>query len=82
MNTQIDKCAWRPIENAPRDGSCVLVFPGIWTGVKCSMACFDGNEYASKPIPYWRRFDDMGRVTLSRKNPPTHWMPLPEPPQV
>jgi hypothetical protein len=67
---------WLPIETAPKDGSAVLVAPGIWDSRSCSIAAFASDKYAAKPRPYWRRDDDMGKVAYSRQKPPTHWMPL------
>lgn len=72
---------WKPIETAPMDGTTVLLYPATWNGYGCSMGYWDEDEYAKKPNPYWRRHDDMGRVSNSRSTPPTHWMPLPEPPK-
>ena len=69
---------WQPIETAPKD-RYILVYPGIWTGVNCSVAEFDDNKYARKPRPYWRRLDT-NSVTDSRSHPPSHWMPLPPAP--
>lgn len=64
---------WQPIETAPMDGDCILLFKpderrsgeytivgywGEWPGrAECWIAC------AGQPI-----------------RPPTHWMPLPAPP--
>jgi hypothetical protein len=70
---------WLPIETAPKDGSAILVFPGVWSGIPCGIAGWDEDQYAKKPRPYWRRIDVLGRTSLSRDNPPTHWMPLPDP---
>lgn len=81
MNTQ----RWQPIETAPktprngesfaprilllrRDG---LVRIGRW---------IDDRYAKRRPRPFWSD-DDMYRVQWARKNPPTHWMPLPEPPE-
>ena len=71
---------WQLIETAPKDGSAVLVYPPTWETRKAAIAEWDSDEYAKKPRPYWSRDDDMGRVTISRAKPPTHWMPLPPPP--
>jgi hypothetical protein len=71
--------AWQPIETAPRDGTAVLVAPGIWNDKSCSIAKFNDDRYSRKPRPYWERDDDLGKVTYSRDSPPTHWMPLPAP---
>lgn len=71
---------WQPIDTAPKDGTAVLVYPGTWDGRSAAIAKWESDKYAKKPRPYWRRDDDMGRVTFSRERPPTHWMPLPLPP--
>jgi hypothetical protein len=68
---------WQPIETAPRDGTSVLVYPPLWNGRSCSVAHYDNDEHAK---PFWKRDDDMGRSTFSRAVPPTHWMPIPTPP--
>lgn len=72
---------WRPIETAPIDGTFILVYPPLYTKKTCSIARYDDDKYCKKPRPFWRRDDDFGRVTCSREKPPTHWMPLPEPPK-
>lgn len=71
---------WMPIESAPKDGTFVIVWPPTWKGV-VSCASWDDDKYAKKPRPYWRRADEYGCVGFSREKPPTHWMPLPEPPK-
>ena len=74
--------AWQPIESAPKDGTAVLVFPATWNSRPASFAVWDDDKYAKKPRPYWSRDDDLGRRTISRDNPPTHWMLMPEGPNV
>jgi hypothetical protein len=56
---------WQPIETAPKDGSEILTFGSI--GI---MVVFwrDG---------FWREKANF----LGLRNPPTHWMPLPNPPK-
>ena len=71
---------WQPIDTAPKDGTAVLVSPGTWSGRSASIAKWESDKYAKKPRPYWGRDDDLGRVTISREHPPTHWMHLPPPP--
>ena len=71
---------WQPIETAPTDGTCVLVYPPLWNNRVCSIARYDADSYCKKPKPFWRRDDDMGQKTRSQAVPPTHWMPLPDPP--
>lgn len=73
---------WQPIETAPTDGTCVLVYPPLWNGRSCSIARYDNDEHAKSPKPFWKRDDDMGRATFSRSIPPTHWMPLPPSPSL
>lgn len=73
---------WQSIETAPKgDETYILVWPPTWTGV-ASCVRWDRDQYAKKPRPFWRRTDDMGRISISRDQPPTHWMPLPEPPGI
>jgi hypothetical protein len=71
--------AWLPIETAPKDGSYVFVWPPLWNGT-IGCACWDEDGFARRPRPFWRRLDDMGRITESRDNQPTHWRPLLAPP--
>lgn len=61
---------WQPIETAPKDGSSVLVYEGF------------------EPIVtegWWDAEDEMWRPSGSRNYPfwhqPTHWQPLPDPPE-
>ena len=72
--------AWEPIETAPKDGTYVLVWPGIWYGIPVSVAVYDYDRHAKNPRPYWRRIDDMGRVSMSRGKTPELWQPLPNTP--
>lgn len=58
----------------------MLVYPPIWDNKPCSIAVYDDDKYSKRPNPFWRRDDDMGRAALSRAHPPTHYMPLPDPP--
>lgn len=71
---------WKPIETAPKDGTAVLVYPPTWRNKNCAIARYVTDKYAEHHCPYWRRDDDLGRITFSRETPPTHWMPLPPPP--
>ena len=67
---------WQPISTAPTDGTRVLLCKGqgIWRVV---VGRYDDDSYATRPRPFWRY--EGRKVTLCRLNPPTHWMPLPEP---
>ena len=58
---------WQPIETAPRDGTEILIWEKEFEAF--SVGCFLGDE------PFWYGFTYKDRVN------PTHWMPLPEPPE-
>lgn len=79
-STKDAHAGWQPIETAPKDGTVVLVYPGVWSNRTCSVARWDDDRSAKRPRPYWSR-DDTSSVTTCRNVPPTHWMPLPAPPE-
>lgn len=72
---------WRPIEEAPRDGTPVLVFASRhgWEGmprVVCAVFGGLGPEwaiYGCGPTSHSEQWLDVCT--------PTHWMPLPSPPK-
>lgn len=74
---------WQPIETAPKDNRILLGWVvGIFTGINCVIGRWNNDSYAKKPRPYWTH--DLERLTTvygTRSNQPTHWMPLPEPPE-
>jgi hypothetical protein len=64
---------WQPIETAPKDGSNVLLSPAF--------------ERERVTVGSWD-LDDVGEggqcwrcLELSERLEPTHWMPLPSPPE-
>ena len=59
---------WKPIETAPKDGTSILAWGDNWSEPE---KCIYVNErwYIVNVL------DDMGLVN------PTHWIPLPEPPE-
>lgn len=66
---------WRPIETAPKDGTPVLLWWPDWTswpaaGFWYEDACEGGNN--------WKL---AGQRSPAYVKPPTHWMPLVEPPK-
>jgi hypothetical protein len=71
---------WEPIETAPKDGTSILVFDGSVRKTKWYTHYMNG-----KPNPYrapeWEQ-DEMYGGFGGYQGPlrPTHWMPLPEPP--
>lgn len=67
---------WQPIETAPKDGTRVLL---LTEHVGVSIGFF-GPKYSLYGINYG---DDWGYGCSWRDSiqpPPTHWMPLPDPP--
>lgn len=61
------RCEWRPIETAPKDGTRILVHvPGF------------GQEISAWSL----RMATGEHEWFGLARDPTHWMPLPEPPEV
>ena len=59
--------SWQPIETAPKDGSCILAWWPHWR--------------SRAVIAYWSTQDCWASIdALTWDIPPTHWMPLPNPP--
>jgi hypothetical protein len=59
--------AWLPIETAPRDGGDVLLYEGFEPVVCQGWFDKDGEEWRPTKGSFFRA--------------PTHWMPLPKPPE-
>ena len=80
---------WKTIDTAPRDATAVLVMRNIWPGTESGRAeeCNGHNTYVAQ---WWSKegIDGMGRWICymdAIEDPecpidPTHWMPLPPPP--
>ena len=76
LDAAIAAAGWRPIDTAPKDGMIQLNRDGVY-----DVGHWDDDRYAKKPRPLWRGDLKHYRGPLwMRKNPPTHWMPLPAPP--
>lgn len=60
---------WQPIESAPRDGTTVLLFAPGWDAPKTGWT-YGKDEW--QDCPY-----SVARADYA----PTHWQPLPPPPQ-
>jgi len=56
---------WQPIETAPKDGRSVLVADAKYKTIGINFWCNYENDWDRESDLVW----------------PTHWMPLPEPPQ-
>lgn len=63
---------WQPIETAPRDGTCIIVY----------RPKHDGDYIPKVGVDWWMTKDLLVPTWAeSRKDcPPTHWQPLPHPP--
>jgi hypothetical protein len=60
--------AWRPIETAPKDGTLVL-------------ACWAGSGMYPIITRWLKNAQAWTHPFNKPVNPPTHWMPLPTPPE-
>jgi hypothetical protein len=65
--------AWQSIDTAPKDGSEFLG----WNGVTHDPWFWHADPRGKRPC--WARH--FRGITDDRRQPPTHWMPLPEPPK-
>ena len=65
----LDRMAWRPIETAPRDGTTVLIFGPH------QFKCF-----YLESCEFWKN-KLWPVVWMTGYGEPTHWMPLPPPPE-
>lgn len=63
---------WKTIESAPRDGSHILA----WNGEIALMRFISGDDYA-----LWVYADTSLDEICPEPDQPSHWMPLPNPPQ-
>ena len=73
-----DKTAWRPIEDAPTDGTEILV-----TGVGGYNNCFFNPQKAAYRTCHPKAKGDLcWRNSSGYRVHPTHWRPLPAPPEV
>lgn len=73
---------WQPIETAPKDSKTVLLATKDRYGNKHIVTAHwahGGGEDQPRFGPAWFYWCGEGFAELRRK--PTHWMPLPEPPQ-
>jgi len=72
---------WQPIETAPKDIHIILFRPNAPKWQQVAEGKWDGQEHHKFPRPYWSCPWRISYIEGDRKNPPTHWMPLPKPPQ-
>jgi len=73
---------WQPIETAPKDNVVMLYRPtSPYEWHKVAPGKYNDNKFGHKPRPYWESWFRVNSVTDDRNSPPTHWLPLPEPPK-
>ena len=66
---------WQPIETAPRDGTAILVWPGV---------LFTEMTYFHTSVVRWHDWKEAWIEASGEEYNtfyPTHWMPLPPPPK-
>jgi len=71
---------WQPIETAPKDGSVVLLYRGLNVVAGWFVRGADYEWYFVDDT----RLDEHENIDPNayvRDFPPTHWMPLPPPPE-
>ena len=80
---------WQPIETAPRDGTWILATRKGEEFFKCRwMTAYTlAEEYGGSACDYIQACWDDGDIQTcwddgDNEATPTHWMPLPDPPEV
>ena len=63
---------WQPIETAPKDGTLILV----WDGRQAFSGFWGRVSHPLNPLGWVG-----GHCQINHITQPTHWMPLPSPPQ-
>lgn len=78
---------WKPIKTAPKDGTEIILgwdSASVWI-VRNGWWCdgFDQFEgvYIEDDCGWWAYRHSVTQEKLEGYDSPTHWMPLPEPPQ-
>ncbi len=71
---------WRSIDSAPKDGRRIIMTNGGWV----DLGWYSHSDWLGEDAKAgaWVDMDPRdGPGGLKGPNAPTHWMPLPEPPQ-
>lgn len=74
MTRPTTAATWQPIETAPRDGTFVVLWEGGWAP-RALVGYYDAEDER----PTWRDHD--GGIIDFLREPITHWLPLPPPPE-
>ena len=75
---------WQPISTAPKDGTPILVFPGLLGHPIVAAWERPAKHPPRGRVGNWSDNFGFWRVVLTNKATPyipTHWMPLPPPPK-
>jgi hypothetical protein len=67
---------WQPIETAPKDGTAVLLW--IAGRQRVAIGLWNTQEYLKRPKPHW---DWSASSYTNHLYAPSHWLPLPAPPE-
>lgn len=75
--------SWQSMDTAHTDGRVILLYrPDAPGATKIAPGWFDLDEFARKPRPFWKCLLGIPNNRQDRIWPPSHWMPMPEPPIV
>jgi len=88
LRTAVDSAAitletggWLPIETAPKDGTRIILRCPNIGAVEGWWDCVDGGGFEEgPPIFWWTTENDLIIFGDGSYDDPTHWMPLPPPP--
>jgi len=72
-------CEWSPIESAPKDGRKVVLWIVMPDDDPYVVSVCEGRGWSEADIGWWD--DTRQRWDATIGGTPTHWQPLPEPPQ-
>lgn len=68
---------WQDISTAPRDGTRILCVTRGRVGIRY----WNYQRFHANPRPFWDDDNPRWGISYCRQNPPTHWLPLPAPPE-
>jgi hypothetical protein len=69
---------WQPIETAPKDGSIIMLYGEYMNTYNCAGKVFSFGYYFFSQ-KQWMCYPSHNEATDHIE--PTHWQPLPEPPE-
>lgn len=76
---------WLPIETAPKDGSTILACVKKFEATTCRWVhdpIADKGQWHTEYVDIYEDDDELHNALSASKYEPTHWMRLPEPPNV